>query len=172
MLQNELEFRQLLGLYCDQQPARVLEVGVGEGGTLWNWLQCAPEGALVVAVDDRHQNRDAYDGWLPADVELVTITGSSQDPDVVLDVARHRPFDWIFIDADHHDHAVRADWRHYARMAADGAIVGLHDICPSDDPTIHVDVFWRELQAGYTTGEFVVPGGPGIGVVHIEDAES
>src|SRR4029077_16833101 len=114
MLQNHVEFQQLLDLYVERGPERVLEVGVGEGGTLWRWLLYAAAGARVVALDDRHLNRDAYPSWTPDSVELVTITGSSHDPAVLLDVAGYRPFDFIFIDADHHDHAVRADWRHFS----------------------------------------------------------
>ena len=100
MLQNHVEFQQLLDLYVWRGPERVLEVGVGEGGTLYRWLLYATAGARVVALDDRHQNRDAYPSWTPDSVELVTITGSSHDPDVLLDVAGYRPFDFIFIDAD------------------------------------------------------------------------
>lgn len=169
MLQNHVEFQQLLELYVERQPERVLEVGAGEGGTLWRWLNCAVPNARVVALDDCHLNRGAYPAWVPEGVELVTITGSSHDPDVLLDVAEHRPFDWIFIDADHHDHAVRADWRHFRAMAAAGAVVALHDIAPSRDPTIHVDELWFELAHQYETAEFRVPGGPGIGVVFLED---
>jgi cephalosporin hydroxylase len=168
MLQNDVEFQQLLELYTDRQPARVLEVGVGEGGTLYRWLQYAPAGATVVALDDRHLNRAAYPSWVPAEVELVTITGSSHDPDVIVDVAGHRPYDWIFLDADHRDQAVRADWRHFSAMAATGGAVALHDIAPSSDPTIQVDELWFELAHEHETYELTVPGGPGIGVVYLE----
>jgi predicted O-methyltransferase YrrM len=170
MLQNHVEFQQLLDLYVERGPERVLEVGVGEGGTLYRWLLYATAGARVVAVDDRHLNRDAYPSWTPDSVELVTITGSSHDPDVLLDVAGYRPFDFIFIDADHHDHAVRADWRHFSAMAADHAVVALHDIAPSTDPTIHVDQLWLELRHEHETYELTVPGGPGIGVVYLHEA--
>jgi predicted O-methyltransferase YrrM len=165
MLQNHVEFQQLLDLYVDRGPERVLEVGVGEGGTLYRWLLYATAGARVVALDDRHLNRDAYPSWTPDSVELVTITGSSHDPDVLLDAAEHRPYDWIFLDADHHDHAVRTDWRHFSAMAAPGAIVAFHDINPSNDPTIHVDQLWAELAREHEHLEFTVPGGPGIGVI-------
>jgi predicted O-methyltransferase YrrM len=165
MLQNPVEFQALLDLYHERRPGRVLEVGVGEGGTLWHWLQHAPQGATVVALDDRHRNQDAYPDWTPAGVELVTIIGSSHDPDVIVDAAEHRPYDWIFLDADHHDHAVRQDWRHFSAMTSHDAAIALHDIAPSDDPTIHVDQLWFELAHQHSTVEYRVHGGPGIGVV-------
>jgi len=168
MLQNLGEFGRLLDLYRERQPARVLEVGAGEGGTLYKWLTNAPAGSKVVALDDRHQNRGAYPNWVPEGVELVTITGSSHDPDIIVDVANHRPYDWVFIDADHHDHAVRQDWRHFSAMAAPGGVVALHDIAPSRDPTIHVDQLWFELAHQYRTVDYCVRGGPGIGVVFLE----
>ena len=165
--QHPAEFAQLLELYLLRQPARVLEVGVGHGGTLYHWLREATAGAVVVALDDRHTNRASYLEWAPAGVKLITITGSSQDPDVVLDAARHRPYDWIFIDADHHDHAVRADVRHYGGMADKLGVVALHDVKRSDDPTIHVDELWHELEAEHDTELFSADGGPGIGVVFV-----
>jgi predicted O-methyltransferase YrrM len=167
MLQNRVEFRQLLGLYRNRRPGRVLEVGVGEGGTLYRWLRYAAPGATIVALDDRHLNRASYDDWTPLGVELVTVTGSSHDPDVLLDVAAHRPYDFVFLDADHHDHAVRQDWRHFSAMAAPGAVVAFHDIAPSTDPTIHVDELWFELGHEHEHAEYTVPGGPGIGVVFL-----
>jgi len=167
MLQNHVEFQALLDLYTARGPTRVLEVGVGEGGTLWRWLQYAAAGATIVALDDHHLNHEHYPDWTPAGVELVTITGSSHDPDVIVDVAEHRPYDFIFLDADHRDHAVRADWRHFSAMAAAGAAIALHDIAPSTDPTIHVDQLWLELGHEHETCEFTVPGGPGIGVVYL-----
>jgi predicted O-methyltransferase YrrM len=170
MLQNPDEFRLLLELYLERQPERVLEVGVGEGGTLYHWLQYAPIGATVVALDDRHLNRGAYPNWTPATVELATITGSSHDPDVLIDVGRQQPYDWVFLDADHRDHAVRADWRHFSAMAAPGAVVALHDIAPSADPTIHVDELWCLLAHEHEHTEFQVPGAPGIGVIFMPQA--
>lgn len=167
MLQNHVEFQQLLDLYVTRRPLRVLEVGVGDGGTLWRWLHYGREDALVVALDDRHLRRDHYPDWVPRSVELLTITGSSHDADVILEAAEHRPYDWIFLDADHHDDAVRADWRHYSAMAGADAIVALHDVAPSSDPTIHVDQLWFELAHEYAIEEYRVPGGYGIGVVYL-----
>lgn len=170
MLQHHAEFQQLLDLYRTRRPERVLEVGVGEGGTLYHWLQHASPGAQVVALDDRHLNRGAYPDWVPTSVELITITGSSHDPDVIVDAAEHRPYDWIFLDADHRDHAVRSDWRHFSAMAAPDSAIALHDIAPSTDPTIYVDELWFELAHEHRTAEYCVPGGPGIGVVFMPEA--
>jgi predicted O-methyltransferase YrrM len=169
MLQNHVEFQQLLDLYTTRRPERVLEVGADQGGTLYRWLEHAAAGARIVALDDRHLNRAAYPDWIPDGVELTTITGSSHDPDVLIDVASHRPYDFVFIDADHHDHAVRADWRHFSAMAAADAVVAFHDIAPSSDPTIHVDELWFELAHEHEHAEFCVPGGPGIGVVFLRE---
>lgn len=170
MLQNHVEFQQLLDLYTVREPRRVLEVGADQGGTLWRWLTYAVDGATIVSLDDRHLNHASYAEWTPAGVELVTITGSSHDPDILIDVAAYRPYDFIFLDADHHDLAIRADWRHYSAMAAPGAAIAFHDIAPSSDPTIHVDEFWFELGHEHETVEFCVPGGPGIGVVYLDGA--
>ena len=167
MLQNDIEFKQLLDLYLERRPRRVLEVGVGEGGTLYHWLQHARDGATVVALDDKHVNADQYDEWTPDGVRLVALVGDSRELGSVLGAAAHGLYDWTFIDADHHDQAVRADWDNYSPMAAPGGVIVLHDVHPSDDPTIEVDALWRELEAVYETATYGVPGGPGIGVVWV-----
>lgn len=171
MLQDPVEFQRLLNLYCDRQPTRVLEVGVDQGGTLWRWLNLAPAGAHITALDDRHRRRDEYHYWTPSNVTLTVIQGDSRDPDTILEVAERRPYDWVFIDADHTDAAVRADWHHYAAMTMPGAVVALHDIAPSPAPEIQVDGLWRELATQHHVLEIIEPGAPGIGVVFMPAEE-
>jgi predicted O-methyltransferase YrrM len=164
LLQHDGEFAALLDLYRLRRPRRVLEIGIGAGGTLYHWLHNAAPGTQIVAVD-RHLDRNRYAAWVPADVDLATIRGDSTDPFTVAQAAALGPYDWIFIDADHRDDVVRADWRNYRRTAAPDAVVALHDITATDDPAIDVAPLWRELQTRYDTVELVADGGFGIGVV-------
>lgn len=167
LLQNAQEFSRLLDLYHAKAPMHVLEIGTGAGGSLYHWLRHAEPGTLVVVIDDRHRNAHLYYEWTPKDVTLIPIMGSSHDRATIAEANEHAPFDWIFIDADHHEQAVRHDWHVYRRMAAPGSVIALHDISPSTDPTIEVAPLWAELERDYATVTIAEHGAPGIGVVYV-----
>lgn len=172
--QNEAELTRLLDLYEQRQPMRTLELGVGQGGTLYYWLTRAPDYALVVAVDDQHLNRGSYRGWLDDDakhVELVELTGLTSTPAILEAAAAYSPYDWLFIDADHRFAAVSDDWSSYGALVRPGGVVAFHDIKPSQDPNVGVDQLWAELRTSERTVEWIEPaGGFGIGVVFTRQA--
>jgi cephalosporin hydroxylase len=168
--QNLEEFERLLELYRERAPRRVLELGTWLGGTLYHWLTDAPAGALVVSIDAEHTTFNArrFAPWIPESVRLTLIRGRSTDPDTVAQARQLAPFEWIFIDADHHAEQVRADWLVYQQLAAPGAVVAFHDITETDDPTVEVAPLWRELRAEFETSEFCCePGRWGIGAVYL-----
>ncbi len=176
IFQREWEFARALELYDRQKPQRVLEVGTFHGGTLYHWMRHAALGATIVSVDSYRanvDNRHLYQEWAPRGLGLTihAIEGNSRDPGIVAQVAALGPYDWIFIDADHLEMAVQADWDNYRPLAAPGAIVALHDIMPADVDWIQVAPVWRRIQAqGYLTQELVCADDldwSGIGVVYL-----
>lgn len=163
------EWAQMLRLYHQRQPRRVLEIGTYHGGTLWGWLH-ATWGPRIVCVDTftAHDGRAAFETWgRAAGIELHLVAGDSRHPATVAQVRELGPFDWVLIDGDHSYESVALDWRHYAAMVAPGGVVLLHDINPR--PEYGVSDLWRELQAaGHITQE-INAGAPnlcGIGVVY------
>lgn len=168
-LQHPDEFASLLALYQTLKPRRVLEVGSWHGGTLYHWLRHAQRGSIVVSLDRYWDvdNSAQYGDWASDGVEIVVIRGDSNDPRTVAHAAAYAPYDFVFVDADHHEPNVRADWRHYSQLAAPGAVIALHDILESDDPTIEVAPLWAELRHEHATIEFAAAGGYGIGVVFL-----
>ena len=175
IFQWEEEFTQLLDLYRERKPQRVLEIGTYHGGTLYHWLQNAPDGAVVVSVDSykvRVDNRDQYEDWCPDNVWVIAVEGDSHSPETVDRVAKHGPYDWVWIDAGHRYHEVEQDWILYSALAKPGAVVCFHDVLPAsrNHPEIEVSRLWAELKAeGYETDEII--GGHidwgGIGVLHL-----
>lgn len=167
--QNEWEFSVLLEVYKDLAPFNVLEVGTHYGGTLYHWVQNAPESSLVVSVDDYQLNEDQYKDWIPHDTSrVVSIQGKSQNKEVIKRVIEQAPFyDFIFIDAGHGYDEVKADWENYGKLTKRGSIVAFHDITPHRFRG--VDQLWREIQAqGYITQELITPGADvGIGIVYL-----
>lgn len=172
IFQREWEFAQALDRYRQRRPRRILEVGTFHGGTLYHWLRLAETGAVVVSIDSYQagvDNRHLYADWTPSGVMLHALMGDSHAPSTIAQVADFGPFDWIFIDAGHTEAEVQADWDAYARMAAPGGLIALHDICYSPHDWIQVDRVWRRIQAqGYVTQELVCAYGldwSGIGCV-------
>lgn len=167
LLQNAAEFAELLDLYRERAPKRVLEIGSYEGGSMFHWVRLARPGAIVVSVDLDQRAGDRYGAWAAPGVRTVAIVGDSTVESTVKAAAVFAPYDWIFIDADHHTDYVRADWEHYGALAAPGAIVAFHDVLPSRDPSIEVAPLWAEIRAEHETREIAALGGLGIGVVFV-----
>ncbi len=175
VFQWEEEFVQLLDLYKERQPQRVLEIGTYHGGTLYHWLQNAPDGAVVVSVDSykvKVDNRDQYEDWCPDNVWVVAIEGDSHADETVEQVEKYGPYDWVWIDAGHRYHEVEQDWVLYGALAKPGGVVCFHDILPPSrqHPEIEVSRLWAEIKAeGYKTTE--ISGGHidwgGIGICHL-----
>lgn len=189
VFQHRWEFEALLDLYRSRVPRRVLEIGTYHGGTLFHLLRHALPGAVVVTVDaytpdpvsllPAVDNRHLYVDWVPAGVELVVVEGDSHADETIVEVAQHRPYDFVFIDGDHSYKGVREDWETYSALCASGALVVFHDIIPGNRaafPDMDVHTLWREIQArGFVTQELIAdqcPSDPdmdwgGIGVVRL-----
>lgn len=171
IIQEEAEFSQLLDLYRERAPKRVLEIGVYAGGTLFHWLQNATPGTTVVGVDDcGYDNRHLYEDWYdPTQVSLVRVCGDTRDLDVRAQVAQHGLYDWMFIDAGHLDEEVRADWANYSLMTTRPAVVAFHDILEHEGlPRIQVFKLWAELKERYRYEEIIAEQpSSGIGVLYL-----
>jgi predicted O-methyltransferase YrrM len=170
------EFAQLLDLYRERAPERVLEVGTYHGGTLYHWLTNARPGATVVTLDSYAvgvDNRHLYDGWCPPDVTVIALEGDSNQLATAERVGQYAPFGWVWIDAGHRYDQVKRDWDLYGPMCEPGGIVAFHDILPASraHPEIEVSRLWQEIWAvGYETSEIIADPNAswgGIGLVHL-----
>lgn len=170
LLQFTEEFEQLLALFYIENPRRILEIGVKNGGTLYHWIKSSSPGAVVVAVDEAKQVNAYYHAkqWADeADVELHFIVGDSHDPDIVRQVNALGPFDFVFIDGDHTYDGVNQDWENYG----DSPIVAFHDIVPHyEEANTGAALLWQQIKKITTepTYEFVKDWNQqecGIGVV-------
>jgi len=89
------------------------------------------------------------------------LLGDSHTQEVVSKVKALGPYDFIFIDGDHSDAGVRADFENYGKLSK---TVAFHDI--AKDGACHL--FWNELRSQYRTEECVDSGNMGIGIVFKE----
>lgn len=126
VLQVPSELAQMVSLCRLRRPRRILEIGSWQGGTMRVWLTQSPE--IVVAVDLDHQREEMYERWRSSATQLEVITGDSLSDEVKERVRRHAPFDWMFIDGDHTEAAVRSDVALALECASPGALLLLHDV--------------------------------------------
>ena len=182
--QSQWELCELVNIYRELLPERILEIGSFRGGTLYQWLTNAPRGAVVVNVDNFDSmswmtNKTfiqdfvlLWKSWCPKGVTLETIVDDSHNENIRTRIARilAPSIDFLFIDADHSYEAVRQDFEMYGTLVRKGGVIALHDIKQQDSrPNYGVWKLWDEIKsAGYVTRELKVNAdGKGIGVIYV-----
>lgn len=177
--QYAVEFSELLLLYRTLKPKRVLEIGTRSGGTLWQWVGNAPEGALVLGVDlpigpwDEPGSIDYKAIWNAAkktDRCVMSIIGNSHHPLTVKAVRSILPeVDFLFIDGDHGERGAYMDYLTYGSMVRANGIIAFHDILHDpDNPGIEVYKVWELLKGDDSVELISAPGQTkrGIGVLY------
>jgi cephalosporin hydroxylase len=184
--QASYEIMELISIYKDLRPSRVLEIGSEFGGSLWFWIMNTVGDATIINIDmlqnmpEEIELEKQWQQWSDRvkGVKLHSIIGSSHDDEVyhqVLDMLDGEKLDFLFIDGDHTLAGARQDFMMYGSLVREGGIIALHDIQNPDNPKqqhIQVSVLMREIQvAGYKTRElhamYPNPWGGGIGVVYV-----
>ncbi len=174
LLQVPSELEQMMVLYRNVKPERVLEIGCWDGGTLKEWMTASPPHVLV-AVDLEHRNHGAYEDWLHPDTSFYWYADDSKSERAVKMMQSHAPYDWVFIDGDHGDEGVAADVRNCLPLVREGGLMLLHDVQAGTDfgggdygPRKELHKLAAE---GYETWEWVDPEpmgwAHGIGVVQL-----
>jgi cephalosporin hydroxylase len=178
--QNPWELAQMIEVYCNTQPANVLELGPYHGGTLWNFIKNSYTNIRVGAVDffdellgPRYATPSDWEQWAKeAEIKFKFFEGNTHDPEIIEQVKVFFPLglDWLFIDANHSYEDVRADFENYGDLVVPGGVIGIHDIRPKSMGTYQL---WDEIRnAGYVTQQIVADpyddsADAGIGLVFV-----
>lgn len=88
----------------------------------------------------------AVEGLKAEGYDASLFLGNSRDPEIIKAVQDLGPFDFVFIDGDHHYEGAKADWENYGPM---GKTVVFHDIIrPSAERRQELEVWrlWREIE--------------------------
>lgn len=178
-LQNHDEFDRFIEVLTRENVKSYLEIGSKFGGSLWKVANALPKGSRIAAVDLPQGDKSFKEtqGHLEACVaKLLEIgydaslfLGDSTDAGIVAKVKQLAPFDACFIDGNHTEAYVRADWNTYGAMCR---IVAFHDIGwearpePSKKMPIEVPKVWNEIKQDHRYEEFRCdPRDNGIGVL-------
>ena len=177
-LQHRSEIEALLNQVEAARPERVLEIGIGFGGTLFLLTRVASDGARVAAIDlppmprRYHPSRElVFRSFARRRQRVRVFPTDSHDPRTLARVRRFLagPVDLLLIDGDHSYEGVSRDWELYRPLVRPGGLVAIHDVVPA---AAGVSRFWTELKAsgegdfGEIVGRWEQVGG-GIGVVRV-----
>lgn len=170
MTQSPVEFGALLDIVRREKVSSVLEIGSRYGGTLWAIANLLPKGSRVVSIDPDQGQGSGKKGAaqsLRACIARLNEIGYQANllaydstAAFTVDQAKlHGPtYDLVFIDGNHEERYVRADWRNYGPM---GRIVAFHDTHWKNPgrPCAPVDVpkVWNEIKLNHRHLEFHDP---------------
>jgi predicted O-methyltransferase YrrM len=174
-VQVRSELIDFLGVLKGDEPRRVLEIGTGQGGTLYLLAWAAARDARILSLDLRElsrarrflyrsfaRGRQRVAAW-SADSHLAETCAAAER------FFRGAELDALFIDGDHSYEGVSRDYELYSPLVRTGGLVAFHDIVDGPDTAVGgVPRFWREIRSDLDgTVELVeswAQGGYGIGL--------
>lgn len=165
-MQNEVELRAAVDKVAALQPRTIVEIGCGNGGTLWVWRQL---GAEVLAITLPNRNPD-----YPSRHGATVCLADSHLPESVAWLRERldgRPVDVLHIDGDHSYDGVRADLETYVPLVRPGGLVLLHDIV-NDRDAADVGRLWAEIRPLWNRTEEIAAAAPrplGFGLIWIDN---
>lgn len=175
-IQKRSEIMALAKAVASLKPRRILEIGTARGGTLFIWSQLAAEKVVSCDLEDPGPKRSLYQAFPPpvSRCQVVHLVGDSHEAGFRRRVEREfegNPVDFLFIDGDHTEKGVTADYCDYRALVRSGGIIAFHDIAERQAlSTNQVQHFWRKLKNNCATEEFIENRdqiGYGIGIVRV-----
>ena len=158
------------------QPKVVVEIGTYEGGTALIWAQLASERVVTCDLSPPGPRGELIRAFPPPEsgCQVSVMTGDSHSPEFVERVEKElsgKAVDFLFIDGDHREAGVEADYRNYRHLVREGGIIAFHDIADKQDqPGNEVQHFWKRLKQEIRAEEIIEnpdQTGFGIGIVRV-----
>lgn len=159
-------------------PRVALEIGTAAGGTLFIWSQLVAQRVISCDLQDMQAQQGLYQRFPPSGsrCKVTLLSGDSHAPTFrqrVEQTLAGEDVDFLFIDGDHSEQGVTADFVNYRHLVRPGGIIAFHDIV-ENQPLRNNQVFrlWKDIRGQYDTREFVADHaqcGFGIGVVKVAE---
>lgn len=178
-LQKRSEIIALARTVAALKPKIILEIGTARGGTLLIWSSLASQKVISCDLVHRAPQKSLFEALPPpgSTCKVTLLTGNSHDAAFKQRVAQAlngQKADFIFIDGDHTESGVTADYNDYKEFVRPGGIIAFHDIVESQPlATNQVYHLWKKIKPTAVTEEFVNDPkqcGFGIGIVRIPEA--
>ncbi len=170
------EIMSLAKAVAEINPRRILEIGTAEGGTLLIWANLASEKVISCDILEPGVKKTLYEAFPPPASKCVVknLTGDSHTKTFLEKVETElagEKVDFLFIDGDHTEVGVEADYNDYQHLVRSGGIIAFHDIVEKQAiPENQVYYFWKRLKDKADTEEFINDSkqtGYGIGIVRV-----
>lgn len=174
--QVRFEIMSLAKVVAEIKPERILEIGTAEGGTLFIWSNLASKKVISCDILEPGVKKSLYKAFPPpaSQCKVTNLTGDSHTKPFLERVEAElggEKVDFLFIDGDHTEVGVEADYNDYHHLVRSGGIIAFHDIVEKQAiPENQVYHFWKRLKENTNTEEFVNDSnqtGYGIGIVRV-----
>jgi predicted O-methyltransferase YrrM len=175
-VQKRSEILSLVKRVAALKPKNILEIGTCNGGTLFMWSNLASQKVVSCDLFKNHTRGELYAHFAPPQSGCVVkaLVGDSHDPDFKQKVFQEfdgEKLDFLFIDGDHSEGGVRADFNDYKELVRVGGIIAFHDVIKNQPvPGNQVFNFWEPIKKQYRYEEFIDDKnqcGFGIGIVYV-----
>ena len=158
-------------------PKTILEIGTCNGGTFFIWANLASDLAITCDLNKSKIRDELYQSFPPPEskCKVIPLAGDSHKQaflETVKVSLDGNQVDFLFIDGDHTEEGVRADYNMYSPLVRSGGIIAFHDILEKQPiPGNQVFYFWDEIKKSTNTEEFVKDysqTGFGIGIIYVD----
>lgn len=170
------EINDLAAEVAKLQPKVIVEIGTYWGGTSLIWSQLASKRVITCDINRPGPRGELIKNFPPpgSDCSMSILTGDSHSADFAVRLEAELDgdkVDFLFIDGDHTEAGVEADYRAYRHLVRKGGIIAFHDIVDNQVlPNNQVQHFWKRLKQEAETQEFIEDRdqtGYGIGIVRV-----
>lgn len=177
-LQIPEEITALAKTVVSIRPQVILEIGTAAAGTLLIWSQIASRRIITCDLKDMSVQSEFCQRFPPpgSNCNVTLLSGNSHSREFrgrVETALEGDDVDLLFIDGDHTEEGVRADFLDYRHLVRPGGIIAFHDIVESQPLAMNqVYRLWKTLRNDYATEEFIAnPNqcGFGIGILRVNE---
>ncbi|MEW5768916.1 MAG: class I SAM-dependent methyltransferase [Pseudomonadota bacterium] len=160
------------------KPKLILEIGTASGGTSLIWSYLASERVITCDLNQMTFQAPLFTRFPPpgSNCKVTLLSGNSHSADFKARVARElngAKVDFLFIDGDHTEPGVTADYNDYKEFVRPGGLIAFHDIVENQPLAINqVYHLWKRLKLVGQVEEFVNDAnqcGFGIGLLHVPE---
>lgn len=180
------EFEELLQIYKEHKPFKIIEIGSLTGRALRHFMHYAQQGSTVISIDlpvrdfcgsgdyrvaeQEHNYKVEWPKWAKENkIKLYLIKGMSQNPKNLETVKSiTSDVDFLFIDGNHFYDYVKKDLQMYGPLVRKGGIIALHDIGYAEEGGVYK--LWEEIKNKYSSFKEIrhsSKGEKGIGLLYV-----
>ncbi len=177
-IQIQSEITALAERVAKLNPRTILEIGTSEGGTALIWANLATDRLITCDINPMGPRGELIRRFPPpaSACRVTLMTGDSHSAEFAGRVEKElagQQVDFLFIDGDHREAGVEADYENYRHLVKKGGLIAFHDIAENQSEAGNeVQHFWKRVKKGLKTEELIENRdqvGFGIGVVQVDE---